>query len=127
MSTRKDIITPEGYFEDLQDRLLAIPRQAAAPRGIRRLTPYAAFAASIAAAVLIGNFVLRQTAVPAEDDGWTYLSYLTQVLDPDGGSLVDGDAWAEESALSEDDIVNYLLADGISVEHLNYVHDEEDY
>lgn len=133
MSKRTDISIPEGYFENLRSSLSEIPRKeaeraSAAPKGIRRLAPYAAFAASIAVAVMLGNFILRQTAVPQEDDGWTYLSYLSQALDPDGAALVDEAAWdGEESLLSEDDIVNYLLADGITVEHLNYVHYEEGY
>ena len=33
----------------------------------------------------------------------------------------------EESGLSEEDIINYLLADGISVEHLNYLSYEAGY
>ena len=133
MSKRTDISTPEGYFDSLQSRLSDIPRReaeraSAAPKGIRRLAPYAAFAASIAVAVMLGNFILRQTAVPQEDDGWTYLSYLSQALDPDGAALVDEAAWDEEdSILSQDDIINYLLADGITVEHLNYVNYEEGY
>lgn len=132
MSKRTDISTPEGYFDSLRTRLSEIPRmqshEAAAPRGIRRLAPYAAFAASMAVAVMLGSFILRQTAVPAEDDGWTYLSYLTQALDPDGAALVDEAAWDEEEGiLSEEDIINYLLADGITVDHLNYVNYEESY
>jgi len=133
MSKRTDISTPEGYFDSLQSRLADIPRReeeraSAAPKGIRRLAPYAAFAASIAVAVVLGNFILRSTAVPQEDDGWTYLSYLSQALDPDGAALVDEAAWEdEEGILSEEDIINYLLADEISVEHLNYVNYEEGY
>jgi hypothetical protein len=33
----------------------------------------------------------------------------------------------EPQGLSADDIVNYLLADGITVEHLNYLSYEEGY
>ena len=93
MSKRTDISTPEGYFDSLQSRLSEIPRQeeraSSAPTGIRRLAPYMAFAASIAVAVMLGNAILQRTAIPAEDDGWTYLSYLSQSLDPDGADLVD--------------------------------------
>ena len=133
MSKRTDISIPEGYFENLRSSLSEIPRKeaeraSAAPKGIRRLAPYAAFAASIAVAVMLGNFILQRTVVPQEDDGWTYLSYLTQALDPDGAALVDEAAWEdEEGILSEEDIINYLLADGITVEHLNYVNYEEGY
>ena len=129
MIGKHDISTPEGYFEDLQQRLSEIPRRGEAPAGasVRRFAPYLAYAASLVVAVLLGNAVLRKTATPAEDDGWAYVSYLADALDPDGAALVDGTAWDETETLSEEDIINYLIADGISVEHLNYVSYEEDY
>ena len=64
---------------------------------------------------------------PAEDDGWDYVSYLVDALDPDGADLYETGAWSEGDGLSEEDIINYLIADGISVEHLNYVNYEEGY
>ena len=126
MSKRNDISTPEGYFGDLQLRLSEIPARPVRVSTVRRLTPYITIAASFLVAVMLGNFILRKTAVPAEDDAWTYVSYLADALDPDGAALVD---WEEEEAegLSDEDIINYLLADGISVEHLNYLSYEEGY
>ena len=132
MSKRNDIITPEGYFGDLQARLREIPvRQQPARAGtVHRLAPYLAIAASFLAVVLLGNAILRTTApAPAVDDTWGFVSYLADALDPDGGVPLDmadyylGDE--ESEGLSADDIVNYLLADGISVEHLNYLSYEE--
>ncbi len=148
MNKRNDISTPEGYFENLQARLLEIPARkevspssaslrdpirANAPegetsfRGFRRLAPYAAVAASFLLIVMAGNFILGRTAAPAaDDDTWTYVSYLADALDPDGAipdeSYYD---WEDEESLSAEDIVNYLVADGISVEHLNYLSYEE--
>ena len=82
-------------------------------------------------AVLLGNSILRHTApAPAEDDTWTYVSYLADALDPDGAAMMDIYGYEEEEepqGLSADDIVNYLLADGITVEHLNYLSYEEGY
>ena len=131
MSKRNDISTPEGYFGDLQKRLSEIPARPARVSTVRRMTPYLTIAASFLVAVMVGNFVLRRTAVPAvEDDTWTYVSYLADALDPDGAGLVDWTEWETEegeSSLSREDIVNYLLADGISVEHLNYLSYEEGY
>lgn len=128
MIRNNDISTPEGYFENLQQRLSGIPaaREASAPRGVRRLAPYLAYAASLLVAVFLGNAILRKTAAPAEDNGWEYISYLSSVLDPDG-AVPDWDDDEEDYVLSDDDIVNYLIADGISVEHLNYVSYEEGY
>ena len=141
MSKRNCISTPEGYFLDLQQRLSEIPQREMARTGshgdaeeggtslrrFRRLAPYFAYAASLVVAVLLGNALLKRTAVPVEDDGWTYVSYLADALDPDGAPM-DESAWdEEEDGLSREDIINYLLADGISVEQLNYVSYEEGY
>lgn len=131
MTKKKDISVPEGYFGDLQMRLSEIPRREARPGLVRRVTPYVAFAASIAAVVLIGNAILRKTAAPAptaEDETWTYVSYLADALDPDGGMPDDGADWGDgDEGLSDEDIINFLIADGISVEQLNYVSYEEGY
>ena len=125
MSKRNDIFTPEGYFENLQSRLSEIPAQPARVSSVRRLAPYVAIAASFLVIVMLGNFVLGRTASPAEDDTWTYVSYLADALDPDGGVPMDmADYYLvdeESEGLSADDIVEYLLADGISVEHLAYL------
>ena len=129
MSKRNDIITPEGYFENLQGRLSGIPARPARISTVRRLAPYVAVAASFLVMVMIGNFVLGRTAAPAEDDTWTYVSYLADALDPDGGvplDMADYYLMDEESeGLSAEDIMNYLVADGISVEHLAYLSYEE--
>jgi hypothetical protein len=131
MSKRNDITTPEGYFENLQQRLSEIPARPVRVSQVHRLTPYAAIAASFLVAVLLGNSILRHTApAPAEDDTWTYVSYLADALDPDGAAMMDIYGYEEEEepqGLSADDIVNYLLADGITVEHLNYLSYEEGY
>ena len=137
MSRRNDISTPEGYFENLQARLLEIPSREEVTlssesnvRGFRRLAPYVAIAASFLVAVMIGNFVLRQTTVPAdpEEDTWSYVSYLASALDPDGAVPMDmADYYIEEDGLSPEDIVEYLIADGISVEQLAYLSYEEVY
>ena len=133
MSRRNDITTPEGYFGDLQARLLEIPaRQQPVRVGtVHRLAPYVAIAASFLAVVLMGNAILNRTATPAEDDTWSYVSYLADALDPDGAVPIDmagyylGDE--ESEGLSAEDIMNYLLADGISVEQLAYLSYEESY
>ena len=132
MSKRNDITTPEGYFENLQQRLSEIPARPVRVSPVHRLAPYAAIAASFLVAVLLGDAILRHsTPAPAEDDTWTYVSYLADALDPDGAVMMDLDDYygedPEEEGLSADDIVNYLLADGISVEHLNYLSYEEGY
>ena len=131
MSKRNDITTPEGYFENLQQRLSEIPARPVRVNTVHRLAPYVAIAASFLAVVLLGNAVLSRTAAPAEDDTWTYVSYLADALDPDGAVPMDMAGYyiddEESEGLSAEDIMNYLLADGISVEHLAYLSYEESY
>ena len=130
MSRKNDISTPEGYFENLQMRLSEIPARPARVGTVRRLAPYAAIAASFLAIVMLGNAILGRTAAPAEDDTWTYVSYLADALDPDGGVPMDMAGYyieEETDGLSAEDIMNYLVADGISVEHLAYLSYEESY
>ena len=133
MSKRNDITTPEGYFENLQMRLSEIParQQPARVSTIHRLAPYVAIAASFLAVVLMGNAILNRTAAPAEDDTWSYVSYLADALDPDGAVPIDMAGYylddEESEGLSAEDIMNYLLADGISVEQLAYLSYEEGY
>ena len=131
MSKRNDITTPEGYFENLQQRLSEIPARPVRVSPVHRLAPYVAIAASFLVAVMLGNAILRHSAPASdEDDTWTYVSYLADALDPDGATLMDlydyyGEDEEQQEGLSAEDIVNYLLADGISVEHLNYLSYEE--
>ena len=121
MTKRNPISVPDGYFQNLEQRLSRIPQEAAAPRPVYRLAPYVAFAASLAILAVVGNFILRKTAVQ-EDTGWDYVSYLAQSLDPDG--LVE---LRETEELSDEDIRSYLLASNISVEQINMTLYEEDY
>lgn len=128
MTRKSDISTPEGYFEDLQERLSAIPRQQEVSKPstvIRRFTPYLAYAASLLILVSVGTFVLRK-ATPApqveqvqEDPYWDYYAYLSDALDPDGYY-----EFTEVDDLSNEDIVNYLLASNVSLEQLAMSYEE---
>lgn len=129
MTRKSDISTPEGYFEDLQRRLSAIPQQQTVSRpttAIRRFTPYLAYAASLLILVSVGTFVLRKTtAVPevqqvVEDPYWDYYAYLSDALDPDGYF-----EYTEVEDLSNEDIINYLLASNVSLEQLAMNYYEE--
>ena len=59
---------PEGYFENLETRLSAIPAQEKQPSRMQKFAPYLALAACFALAVLVGNLVLNRTSVPAASD-----------------------------------------------------------
>jgi hypothetical protein len=123
MTRKNPISVPDGYFQDLQVRLSQIPAQeeAAAPRGVRRLAPYVAYAASLLVLATVGNFIFRSAAAK-EDNGWDYVSYLALSLDPDG--LVE---LKEAEEATEDDIRSFLLASNVSVEQLAMLDDEKTY
>ena len=117
MTKHSDIFTPDGYMENLQDRLLQIPAAEKRPGLVTRVMPYIAYAASLVLLVVLGNFILGKTSVSADDtstaDDWTYVSYLAQSLDADC-MLPE----IPEYTLTEDDIVNYLVDDGLTLEEL---------
>ena len=126
MTNKNDISTPEGYFDQLQQRLQAIPSQPARPSVRQRVAPWLAYAASLAVLVTLGNFVLRKaTAVPVaeEESDWAYISYLANALDPDGLEM----EWTDNTGLQDEDIVNYLVEEGIPLEYLTVLHYEESY
>lgn len=121
MTKHTDIKVPDGYFANLQDRLLSIPEEQNSRKV--HLAPYFAYAASLAVLALAGTFILRKTTVVQEEDSsaeWAYVSYLAQSMDPDGATY----QWRED-ALSEEDIVSYLVNDGLTLEEL--VSYEENY
>lgn len=123
MTKKNDISTPEGYFQDLQKRLQAIPARETRPGALKLAAPWLAYAASIAVLAVLGTFILRRTAAPEPtDNGWDYISYLAQSLDPDG--LLE---LTEMQDLSDEDIVSFLVADNISLEQLASMSYEEDY
>ncbi|MBO4434887.1 MAG: hypothetical protein J5769_05510 [Bacteroidales bacterium] len=70
MAKKCGIQTPDGYFDSLQSRLVSIAETAPSVRKVgfaRKVAPYFAYAASLVAAVLLGSFILRKTAVPEEE------------------------------------------------------------
>lgn len=121
MTRKTDIRVPDGYFQDLQERLLSIPEEQTSRKV--HLAPYFAYAASIAVMVLAGTFILRKSTVTQEEESseeWSYVSYLAQSLDPDGATY----QWADNTP-SDEDLVSFLVNDGLTLEEL--VSYEEDY
>ena len=67
MTRKNPISVPDGYFASLEERLQQIPaQQQAKPRF--KVAPYLAFAASLVALAVIGNFILRKTSSGLSDD-----------------------------------------------------------
>ena len=122
MARNNDISTPEAYFQHLEERLKAIPAREVKPTVIQRVSPWIAYAASLAVLAAVGNFIFGRAAAVEEDAEWDYVSYLSQSLDPDGQIEL-----MEASTLSEEDIRSYLIADNISIERLETLNYAEDY
>ncbi|MBP5637620.1 MAG: hypothetical protein J6X25_08935 [Bacteroidales bacterium] len=66
MAKRCGIQTPDGYFDSLESRLVSIAETAPSVHKVsfvRKVAPYFAYAASLVAAVMLGSFIIRKTAV----------------------------------------------------------------
>lgn len=124
MTKKTDIFVPEGYFQNLEQRLSRIPSQEVRPTTLQKVSPWIAFAASLAILASVGGFIFRKAAEPVlqEEYSWDYLSYLSRSLDPDGMLELE-----ESSELTDEDIVNFLLANNVSVELIAQATYEEDY
>ena len=125
---------PEGYFDKLQKRLEAIPSQhpeAVAPvvhaSLWMRVRPYVALAACMLMAFFVGNFFLgrNQVQAPAEIGlSDYYMADLVPVTNP--YAIYDDapmDLYVPESS-SEDDVLQYLISSGTSVDYIAYLLNE---
>ena len=122
MTKKTGISVPEGYFSKLESRLQSIPNQEVKPTVIQKVSPWLAYAASLAILAALGNFIFGRAAA-TEEDAWDYYSYLSQSLDPDGQiELMESPTLTEE-----DDICSFLIASNIPVEQLTELDYEEDY
>ncbi len=123
MTKKTGISVPEGYFTQLETRLQSIPHQEVRPTVIQKVSPWLAYAASLAILAALGNFIFGRAAATEEEMGLDYISYLSQSLDPDGQiELMENPTLTEE-----DDIRSFLIASNISVEQLTELNYEEDY
>ena len=121
MRQKNSHTVPEGYFESLQARLSQIPYMQETPAAVtpwNRLRPYLAMAAAFAALVIGGTAVLRNTVLPdtglSEEDLLGYAE-LIPATDP---YLIFDESEDREEPFSDEDIVNYLIETGVSLEQL---------
>lgn len=122
MIKKTGISVPEGYFASLETRLQSIPSQEAKPTAVQKVAPWLAYAASLALLAALGNFIFDRAAA-TEDDAWDYYSYLSESLDPDGQI----ELMESPTLTDKDDILSYLIASNIPVEHLEELDYEENY
>ena len=125
MTKKNDIIVPEGYFQNLEQRLSRIPQKEVRTSTLQKVSPWIAYAASLVILASVGGFIFKKSAEPVlqqEEYSWDYLSYLSRSLDPDGMLELE-----ESAELTDEDIVNFLLADNVSVELIAEANYEENY
>jgi len=124
MTKKNDISVPQDYFRNLEERLNCIPTEEVRPTIFQKVSPWLAYAASLAILATVGGFVFRKAEAPAQEEySWEYISYLSRSLDPDGMVELE-----ENEELTEEDIVNYLLADNsIPVELIVKANYEKNY
>ncbi len=110
--------TPEGYFEGIDERVMQNIRKGQSVSPFRlKLVPYLSAAAMLAVVAGIGFGVLKhrmqdEAIIDVED----YISYMTPLTEPE--SIYYSYNTAEES-LTEEDIINYLIDSGISLETIS--------
>lgn len=114
---------PENYFPALKARLEAIPQKESGQSGWNSMKPYLALAASFLILVTGGTAVLRYSGVLSEtDEGTSYekiqMADLLPVTDP---YLIYG-GYQQDSGdgISGDDIAEYLIDSGTTLEHIEY-------
>lgn len=120
---------PEGYFEQLRSRLETIPAQQSEPAEVitlwSRLRPYAALAACFVIAFSVGSFILGRTAVPVQDElSFQDICYADLVPVTNPYIIYDDSPYLyeeEQISATEDDIVEYLISSGASVDYIAYL------
>ena len=140
---------PSGYFSSLEERLKTIP--AVAPLGAKaptevpvplfgredegrnvvrmplwnRVKPYVSIAAAFLVMVAVGNSLLRLTTRGGAtgEDAVDQLAYITGSTNPYYLYMQEDilDEAGDQDDLSIEDLEEYLISSGISVEHLSYM------
>ena len=127
----KNFSVPDGYFAGLEGRLMRIPHGSRAEeesRMVRRAGPYLALAASFLLIFAVGTAVLRLTSGRVDMQPFTVfenlqLADLVPVTSPDIIYGID-DYEAGSEAVSDDDITEYLIESGTTIEQLEYYYEE---
>ena len=122
---------PDGYFDSLQKRLEAIPSQhkevhgpvAAVPLWTK-VRPYVALAACMLMAFFVGNFFLGRNSAPVPAEFGLQDYYMADLIPVTNPYAIYDDApmdlYTMESS-SEDDVVQYLISSGTSVDYIAYL------
>lgn len=118
MSLKKPYSVPDGYFEDLQMRLNEIPQQqeeARVPAGIGRLAPYLALAACFLFAYVVGSLFIKK---PVGVDAVDYEQMRYADIIPYNEVFLNSEDLSD--AVSEEDLIEYLIATNTSADLIAY-------
>ena len=136
METGKEILekvgkpayrVPDGYYEDLRERLGRIPSEVTVQETgpWMRVKPYLALAACFAIALAIGTAILKQTASgPSPDQLYNETVFADMVSVPQPDLYLQG-LYDEESPISDEDIIEYLIESGVSAEQIEFARQEK--
>jgi hypothetical protein len=130
MNMEKDILdklkkpsfsTPEGYFDKLKAHLEEIPGKEVEVSTWQKSRPYLVMAACFLLSLIVGTGILKMTtgqSVSDADQFYYDLGYadLIPVTYADPSLYEDGGA----AELSSEEIEDYLIATGVSVNRLAY-------
>jgi hypothetical protein len=122
---------PDGYFDSLQKRLEAIPSQHKEVHGPvvavplwTKVRPYVALAACMLMAFFVGNFFLGRNSAPVPAEFGLQDYYMADLIPVTNPYAIYDDApmdlYTMESS-SEDDVVQYLISSGTSVDYIAYL------
>jgi hypothetical protein len=107
-------LLPEGYMESLRNELKTIPQRDTKKIPIfKRIIPYMSLAAAFAMIVTIGGFILEKTTQQdfSHEDYIVFSEDMTNTIFYDTEELY-------ADALSDDDIIEYLIYTGVEIEEL---------
>lgn len=135
MNGRKDILdaaglhetpftVPEGYFESLKRNAkdIATKKNSCRPSFGKRIAPYVAIAASFAAIIAAGSAILKVTAgVNGTDDEAFIAEYIVPVTEPESVYYL---SFNDADELTDEEIVEYLIESGVSLEEINEAEQE---
>ena len=124
---KSPFMVPEGYFNSLTDKVTANARtvERESTPAFRRLTPYMALAASFLILVSIGGWILRKASPSMQEEGiqeWLLSEYVLPQTEPFVIYDTEDFLEDEQEELSQEDIISYLIYEGVYVE--NYQQNE---
>ena len=118
---KRPFTVPKGYFDALQERLGAIPREAAASEPARLMDsaerrwvrPAMVWAAGIAALLAVGVWVFSDTGAPADPSALEVLSYeemaYSDLIPRTDPYIYYADEAEQPEDTEREEIIDYLL------------------